>query len=439
MGTERNSFLRDSSYSLIAKISMALARGFGILAISRALGPEQYGQYAIVLNTYVVMVMVGGLGLEQANTYFVGRTPQACRALLINAGATSLVLGLATVLLFLGLVRLCAGWLFEASAIGLMRESMLFVPVAILHQQLSGLVVGLSRFRYLALAEAGKWGAYLGVILVLSATGTLDERSALHVFYLAIGLTGCLHVVVIHGEARRLGVVDLARRDLAWRTLHYGLRAFMVNVVNLLNFRFDLYLVKYFRSLSEVGNYSLGMNLAEIVLYFGRSINVVLFSRVSSNQERTRTLTPVIARHTLLFVLGMTTCILLVKDTLIATFLGDGYATCANIVTLTLPGIAAQSLTLVLMADLLGRGQLRHVFASALLSFVVMVGLDLAWIAPHGIHAAAVASTLAYVAQSALLLRYHSATTHEGVGRYLLVTRRELSELVGRIRRLVPA
>jgi len=438
MGTERQSFLRDSSYSLIAKISMALARGLGILAISRTLGPEQYGQYAIVLNTYVVMVMVGGLGLEQANTYFVGRNPQASRALLINAGTTSLALGLATVGLFLLLVRLCTGWLFEPSAAGLMRESMLFVPPAILHQQLAGVVVGLARFRYYALAEVGKWGTYLAVILVLSATGLLNGRSALQVFYLVICLTGCLHAAMIHVAARRLGTVDLSRGELARRTLHYGMRAFIVNLVNLLNFRFDLYLVKYFRSLAEVGNYSLGMNLAEIVLYFGRSIHVVLFSRISSNQEQTRTLTPSIARHTLLFVLGLTTCILLVKDTLIDAVLGDGYAACANVVTLTLPGIVAQSLTLVLMADLLGRGRLRPVIVSALLSFVLMVGLDLMWIAHYGINAAAVASTLAYGAQCVFLLRHHAAATHERAGRYLFVNRRELADFLGRLRRLVP-
>jgi O-antigen/teichoic acid export membrane protein len=142
-----------------------------------------------------------------------------------------------------------------------------------------------------------------------------------------------------------------------------------------------------------------------------------------------------VSRYVLTTVSGLVFLMLLFKDPVILFALGEKYATCANVVTLMLPGILAQSLTLLFIADLLGKGQLGLVMCSGVLCFVTMVGSDLFWIPRWGIYGAACASTFAYIAQCVYLLRIHSSAHDEQVSRYLRLSRAEVAAILAGINR----
>jgi O-antigen/teichoic acid export membrane protein len=112
---------------------------------------------------------------------------------------------------------------------------------------------------------------------------------------------------------------------------------------------------------------------------------------------------------------------LLVKDRLIVAVLGEDYISCTNIVSLLIPGILAQSVTLILVGDLLGSRNLRPVLTSGLLCFVVMTTLDLVLIPRGGFLAAALASAIAYAAQAAHLLSHHCTRHRLEALSYLIV------------------
>ncbi len=429
------SFIRDAAYSFAARVWMALARGACVVALSRALGPEHYGVYALVLNTYVIAVLVGTVGLEQASTWSSGQDPARIPQLLRNAFWLSGGLGIVAILLFLGAVSLCRGWLFDPASTRLIFESLLFVPFAILNNQLAGLVAGCGWFRYYAKSETLKWTVYLGLSVGLVVTHMMTARTGLLAFYVATICTAGFHCFVLW---RRFGRAPNASwrfdHGLARQVLAYGGKVFGVGIVNLLNFRFDLYMVKYFRSPADVGMYSLGMNLAEVLLYSARSVNLVLFSRISADVRRSISLTPAASRALLAAITFASFCILLVKDPAILRIFGENYATCSNVVTLLLPGIMAQSLTLILVGDMLGKQQLGDVLRSAILCFVIMVGLDLVAIPSWGVLGAAAISTLAYASQAIFLLVRHARAHGQQLSRYLLVHRADWEMITGRLR-----
>lgn len=420
---------------MAARVWMAAARGLCIVAISRALGPAEYGTYALVLNTFVIAVLVGTMGLEQACTFTAGKEPDRVPGMVSNAPWLSLVLGVVSIALFAPAARLFQGRIFDPHAVRLVWDSLLFVPFAILNNQFAGLAVGCGWFRYYAKTETFKWTLYLVLSAGLLLLGRLSVRTGLLAFYVAVAATALIHWAVFTARHRGAGARPWAfDLPLALEALRYGARVFSTSVVNLLNFRFDLYLVKFFRTPGEVGAYSLGMNLAEVLLYCARSVNIVLFSRVSADEQRSTRLTPAVSRMLLAGITGAVLVILLVKDPIIVNVFGDSFATCSNVVTLLLPGILAQSLTLLLVGDFLGKKDLGVVLYSGVACFVVMVGLDLWWIPMWGVLGAAAASAIAYASQTALLLHRHAAHQGLGVARYLLAGRDDWHLLRGRMR-----
>jgi len=429
------SFLRDSAYSMAARIWMAAARGLCIVAISRALGPADYGTYALVLNTFVIAVLAGTMGLEQACTFTASKEPERIAQMVRNAPWLALFLGVAAILMFGPIARLFQGRIFDPQAVRLVWEALIFVPFAILNNQFAGLAAGSGWFRYYAKTETFKWTLYLALSMLLVLLHRLDVRTGLLAFYAAVSVTALIHWKVFAARYRTAGVrprgLDLV---LARQVLAYGMKVFSTSVVNLLNFRFDLYLVKYFRTPGEVGMYSLGMNLAEVLLYGARSVNLVIFSRVSADERRSNHLTPAVSRLLLAGITAAVFVILVVKDAVIMKVFGDRFATCSNVVTLLLPGILAQSLTLLLVGDFLGKQDLGVVLYSGLLCFAVMVGLDLWWIPMWGVLGAAGASAIAYASQTALLLHRHASGQGLGVARYLLAGRDDWNLLRGRLR-----
>jgi Na+-driven multidrug efflux pump len=126
--------------------------------------------------------------------------------------------------------------------------------------------------------------------------------------------------------------------------------------------------------------------------------------------------------------------ILLVKDVAILHVFGDRYVLCSNVVTLLLPGIVAQSLTLLMMGDFLGKRRLSVVLYSALLCFVTMVALDLVVIRHWGILGAAAVSSIAYACQTAVLVSDHARTNGQQLSNYLLMKRNDVDLMLRRLR-----
>lgn len=173
----------DTSALVLSNLSAALLGVLTGLVTARALGPAGRGDLAVVLLWPSLLTSLLDAGISESLTLRISRNParwrQSVRAGLVIASAAGLVaLGVGHVFLSSVLQR------DQRHLLTLTRAALLFVPASLLSSVAIGALLGLERFRLLALIRVASVVVYLVALLV--AVGT-QHASVEVVTWLTVG------------------------------------------------------------------------------------------------------------------------------------------------------------------------------------------------------------------------------------------------------------
>jgi O-antigen/teichoic acid export membrane protein len=214
----------------------------------------------------------------------------------------------------------------------------------------------------------------------------------------------------------RIGIehVDLAavtRPDLSElrRLTGFGIQGEAGNVLQMLNYRLDQYIVRGFVSLAGVGIYAVGVSMTEAVFVLANAVALVLMPRLAAaDEEEAAWMAPVAARNTILIASGGALLLAAIAPALIPAVFGDAYDDSVRPLWWLLPGTVALAGSKVLTSYIFSRGRpLVNTMITAG-SLVVTLVADLALVPAFGVEGAAAASSLAYGAHlCGALYAYH--------------------------------
>lgn len=403
----RGSFLGHVNIVLTTyALDGALSFATGVL-IARGLGTEGRGVYAIFVLSVAFGQLVLGLGAGNAAIYYLNRNElrlrdvvSAMHVLVFAALAVSAVV-IAAVVPFAGSDLLGDGipaWLF-----------ILAVPALLWLNLLRLVLQALSRFIDLGVATVGQQVVLLAAVVVLVASDALTPARA----------AGCLIGASAAAAAYallRLGLrqVDLAQivrpRITTLRTLaSFGVQGEAGNILQLLNYRLDQYIVSAFVGLAGVGIYAVSASVTEGVFLLANAVALVLMPRLTSaSDEDVRWMTPVATRNTMLIAAGGALALAVLAPFVLPAMFGDAYDRSVDALWLLLPGAVALTGSKVLTSYIFSRGRPLVNTAVTIASLAVTLAADLTLVPLWGVNGAAIASTLAYATHfAAALYAYH--------------------------------
>lgn len=369
------------------------------IVTSRFLHPDGRGAYVLGLLTVTIAATL--IGNATAVTYEVGQRPEEVRAILGRALMLSLVLGGVGIAVLLPLDQLMStGGRFGAVAL-----FPLGLPLLLVAQSIGGALPALGRLRLLNVVQ---FVPPLG-LLVGTATAVWLLRLGVRGAVVAWLATQALAAVVCLVGARDLWL-PLVRESLALRGTRsfvlLGVRAGIVNLVALVNYRVELLLLQAFRGLHAVGIYSVSVSLAELLWLVSGTLSAVTVAPAlaaasdrDSGEIVARTL-----RHTLILTATGAVVLGLVSIVLIPIVFGQAFHASVLPLLILLPGAVAYAPASVLSTFFSMRlGRMRYPLVVAGLSAsttgVACVGL-VPWLGAPG---AAIASTIGYATGSLLL------------------------------------
>ena len=173
-------------------------------------------------------------------------------------------------------------------------------------------------------------------------------------------------------------------------------------------------IVNLFSGARQVGLYSVGTALAEVVWFITNAAAVVLAPRVASaDASEADRLTEAVARVVGLLTVSAAILLAIFAPLIVVLFFGSAFAESAWAVWLLLPGIVTFSISRILSMYLLGRNRLKVDLAAASVGLVVTLALDFALIPHFGFRGAAVASSIAYT--SAMLVNLTWVVRHSTI------------------------
>jgi O-antigen/teichoic acid export membrane protein len=375
------------------------------IAVSRTLGPEGRGQYALATLSAVSVVVLGKVGLEHANIYLFGTARVASDRLASQNALVALGAGLpGAALLTLALAAFPS--VLGDLGVGNLALAALTIPFLLHVQLVAGLqnLTGLITWQFRA-ALTGV-AAQLAVVGGLLALGRLDVTSALVANLAAAVLVWLL--VVSRGPAGTLRArIDV---DLLTRTLRYSLILHVGLVLLFLQTRITLFLVQALMGTGALGHYSLAVSVAESVLLASDSLAIALVpQQTHGTLGAAASLGLRTARVGGVLVLAAGAPLAIFGSAIITFVFGAQFEASYPPLLALLPGIVFLAIQRFCGVPALRANRPEWFAAIFALGVVVNVLLDLLWIPSAGLLGAAASTSGSYLVTAVLFMRWTHA------------------------------
>lgn len=379
--------------------TQVLQIGLGLvttMVLVRALGPAGKGacDLAVLVPSMLALLLSAGLGI--ANVYHAGSRRFAVGQLSSNSIGWGLLAGTAGI----GLYALAAATGVLAKLVpgvppSLVVPAALLLPCGVLFPALTGILQGRGRITQVNLLTGGQALFTLaGALLFVVALG-LGARGAVFATVLGAGAALLLALPLVRRDG---GSLRPARDRTVLRTsLAFGLRGHIGNLLQLMNYRLDVFLVNAFLDPARVGLYGVAVRLAETLWLLPSAIAFVLFTRVASaGRSGDDTLT----KRSLWIALAAgalgAIVLIVIGRPLLRLLFSEAFVPSYGALVALLPGVVLLGGAKILANDIAGRGypHLNSIGSGLALAFTIV--LDLVLIPRHGIVGAAAASSIAY-------------------------------------------
>ena len=380
--------------------------------IARVYGPQGNGAYTMALLLPTMLASLLNFGIAPANIYYLGTgkvSPETAWRVTLKIYAGIVAVGL---LLGGGVLKLFSQQWFTGVPETMLLIALSIFPVSLLLALVSSLLQGLQQFRQLNLVLLLQPFLTMIIIVTMITTGVRDIS-----WLLAAYLFGS--VVTLYSAIRVTRPFLIKNSTAVFQNygnavLIYGYKAHLSNILTAINYKVDIFLVNYFVSPTGVGIYVIAVQLSERLWMLSQAFSTVLLPRLSelsTNEEKRKTLTPLIARWVLLITIMGALFLAAIAYPAIRFIFGKQFLGAFTPLLLLLPGIVLGALLRILANDIAARGHPElNMYTSCLILIINIIG-NIALIPRYGINGAAIATSIAYASSFILTTIMHHYLT----------------------------
>jgi O-antigen/teichoic acid export membrane protein len=369
---------------------------FGLLIgvlLARLLGPEKKGIVTTALVIPSLVLTIADLGFRQAATYFMGKRLYPDQVVISTLLFTSLLASL------LGMIAALLSYLWSGLpyrygwAVALVP--LLMMPLRLIAINADGVLLAKQQIQRLAVSTTL---AELTLFVLVLGLYYLDFNRVEWVL-LAYALSALIPVIYILNIVRNYGSLTPAYHlEIFWPMLSKGLiYAVALFVVNL-NYSLGVVILERLTGAAEVGIFSIGVSIANLLWMLPNALTVVTFSHSVAAVDE------IAYAHRTAQLLRVVLCLAIIplwilymlSPYVIPWLYTSQFAQSGSIVQAILPGVWAMLIYKVLNGDLAGRGKPHVALWVFLLALAVNVVLNFWWDPEYGALGSAWASNVSY-------------------------------------------
>lgn len=392
---EIKSFRSQIYNTLQSSIFVSIISFLTTILISRVLGVELRGEFTFLTTLPSIIVTLGRFGFAHSIVYNINVSDKY--KVIYTSFVISIIAGFLLMLLTLAGVKLFSFQTLESIKFEYLIISSALIPLFFISDVLYGSLQGLKKFHF------------RNSIYLLQAVSTLIlslgvvffwGNSGLPYFLIAIALS---YVLVIFLSINSIGVnYFLSHRFFCIKTLknlfNYGIKSHFGNIFKQLTYRIDVMIIAVFLPTKELGLYAVAVTFSELVWKIPDAIGYVLLPTISAkNTEKSYDITAKVSRVILLPMLFVCMFVFAFNEVLLGLLFGDEFIDANSCIMLLLPGTFCFSLWKIFANDLIARGKAVIYSYSAVISAILIVGLDLVLVPEYGIIGASIASSVGYI------------------------------------------
>lgn len=422
--------------SLTAQLAPLAAMTVLSVVVARRLGPQGTGSVALLTALLEALILLFSVGINSGVTYLVSRGDWGVRSALRQTQRVAATLGLAGVAVGMLFYLLTRHGIFARISLASALIGLVHLPAALGRSFLASLALARQRYEAYAAFELVHSAVILCAGIALTfAFGLIGALIGLAAANFAAWLAA-----FVWGE-RFARVVDDQADGSPGRlraAVSFGVKAWGAGLLQLINYRLDLFLLGAFASRADVGRYSVALSVTALAWVLPSALETVLFPRTADlhgaqlrgeiDLTESDAATARAIRHSVLLLVPAGAIVLLLVLGAIPLLYGSAFARAIGFGLILVPGVLGLSLAKALSAVTTGRGKPEYALWTTAVTVPLTIALYAALIPSFGGYGAAAGSTVSYLASTALALFWFRRATGIPFTVALVPSRRELAD-----------
>jgi O-antigen/teichoic acid export membrane protein len=409
-----------AALSVVVQGGPLLAAAVLSIVLARTIGPSANGHFALLVTLEGITALVVSLGLTAGLTYEVSRRRWSVQRAFRTSYVAALALGSAGLLGGLAVFVLLHASVFSGISTWVAVLALGSLPPVLAYQYADAIMLARERYE----AFAGLELSHSLTLLLIGAVLAIPFGLAGAV----IGLFAAALVAALAGasllarEVRRDSVVD--HGESLRHAFRFGLQTWGANLLQQINYRFDVLILGGFATAKDVGVYSVALTLTSVAWVLPQGLQTVLFPRAASldesarrgevSEEESDVAVAKAVRHSVLLTGPAALLISALLVVAVPLLYGPKFGETTSLGFVLLPGVLLLGIGKVLTSAIAGRGFPRYMLYSGVISALLTLALYLALIPTFHAWGAAVASTISYSTMALLWLLFFRRVT--GIG-----------------------
>lgn len=391
--TGKRSFSEDIISVFSSNVFSLVANLLTVVLVSRVLGPELYGLYTAVLVIPLLVVSFFQMGIRPSTVFMIGSGKHDANKVVSAVVSTLLITGSAG-MFFSGIAYLV---LFKTGYTPLLVSlALVTIPMRLTAIYAGGVFLAKEQMKR---ANIMNWlTALLTLIFAL-----------IFVWLLKLKVAGALLGLLTSNLIVSIYALNLLRRNytikltlynpIIRQMLQLGVVYALSFLVIQLNYRVDILLLQWLADTREVGLYSLGVAVSELLWQIPLAVSLVVMTRSanSTDQELMNESTARLLRLSVLAGLVLSIFIFLLSPFIIPLVFGAGYIGSVKIIQTVLPGIIIVIVFRILSGQLSGMGKPQVALRAFIPALILNVVLNYFLIPGMGGMGAAIATNISYL------------------------------------------
>lgn len=408
METKQRSFLTDILSVFGNNIFILIITFFTSIILARYLGPDGRGIYAAILIYPILLTSLAELGIRQATVYLVGKNEYPPEKIIGALLWCLIISSIISVIIVGGIFFYLKDPDFTPFIVIL---TLIYIPLRLTISYSNGIFLGKGEIRRF---NQMNW---IPPVILFFGLIFLVVLAHLYVVGALIATLSGILVMAIYALYLLSNVAPLKisfDKDIILKLLSlgivYGLALFVLN----LNYKVDIVLMQVLSTSAEIGQYSVGVGIADLLWQIPAAVGVVIFSRSANAKESelfSKSLT-LLFRVTLVLTLICGIALFFLAPYLIPVIYGVAFSPSTMVVQLILPGIILMTAFKVLNMDLAGKGKPIFSLIAFTPAVIINILLNIFWIPMYGANGAAMASTVSYSIGALFFLLLYSRETN---------------------------
>lgn len=359
--------------------------------IARILGPEGKG---IVTSIFVIpnlLVSLADLGVRQATAFFVGKriydVSKIYSSILFVWVLTSFLSIVFTIIYYNFFMSDQYSW-------SLLLIPLFSIPILLLNKYNEGMLLGFQQIVFINAKQIINFLTHFILVFILIVIFNLRIQGAA----LSIMISGFTAVAFSTLILRKFVKLKKPESKIAFEVIKKGITYAIALFILNLNYKIDIVFLEWFGGPKDIGIYSVGVTLSELIWQVPSAMGMVLFSKSAnskSTQEATNRSTRLL-RFSWPPILFCSVILWYTAPIFVSVLYGEEFIYSASVIRILLPGVVAMVVFKILNADLAGRGKPLFALKVYFFSLFINVILNAILIPLLGIIGAAIASSISY-------------------------------------------